>query len=397
MKIVCTGYGVIAPKTKNIEDYLYNLEKGICALDVVENEGPHNETNILGVIEEGLESLDGDKQMSRLPKVTKNGIIAAREAVKSAQIDLLGKKVGTFFGISLGASGEELYQNAIIHANNDMFRKVPIMATHYANYHSITVSIAQSIGAKGIVRTITTGCTSSLEAIEEAMMYLKAGKIDVAIVGGTDSPLSKATTYAFAKTRLLPLDQSLQEGAVPFQEGSKGFAMAEASGVLVLEREEHAQNRGAVIKGEVVDVMSNNDGVPIFTLETAGTQLMNALREVTAGRTPDYISSQALGIQMNDQIELQTSETLFQHKVPYTSIKSMYGNPFGTIGVLQVIASLLSIEHNFIPPTIRTNQTGYETMNLVTQTQYKEIKEVAITNHGHGGNNACAYVKEYLA
>lgn len=98
-------------------------------------------------------------------------------------------------------------------------------------------------------------------------MYLKSGLIDIAIVGGADSPISKATTYAFAKTRVLPLNQNLLMGAVPFQENSNGFAMSEAAGVIILERKEEAIKRGASMKGEIVDIVSNNDGIYIFSLD----------------------------------------------------------------------------------------------------------------------------------
>ena len=225
------------------------------------------------------------------------------------------------------------------------------------------------------------------------MVYLKSGLIDVAIVGGADAPISRATIYTFAKTKLLPLGQDLATGAVPFQEGSKGFAMSEASGVVVLERKEEAIKRGANIKGEIVKVVSNNDGINIFSTDEEGIQITNALKEVTDGRNPDYVNSQALGISVNDRIEMKCSKELYNHQVPYTSIKSMYGNPLGASGILQVISSLLSIEHNFIPPTIRTTKKGYEEMDIVTETIYQTVHEVAVTNHGYGGNNSCAYLR----
>ena len=395
MKIVATGYGVLAPNTKNIAKYLHNLKNGVCSLEVVKEAGLKNESNIVGLIKEGMEELDKDRKIKRLPKVTKMGIVAAREALESADIDLNGKKVGLFLGLSLGSSGEKVLQETIQYVNEEKFNKIPVTFAHYANYHSITASIGHYLGVNGVTKTITTGCTSSMEAIEEAMVYLKSGKVDVAIVGGTDSPISKITTLAFAKTKVLPLDQSLEEGAVPFHESSNGFAMSEASGFVVLEREEEALSRGADIKGEIDDVVSNNDGIYIYSIDESGEQMKAALKEVTANRTPDYVNSQALGIQINDQIEKRCSEELFEHNVPYTSIKSMYGNPFGAIGILQVIASLLSIEHGFIPPTIRTDKKGYEEMNIVTETTYQPVHEVAITNHGYGGNNACAYIKKY--
>ena len=395
MKIVVSGYGIIAPKTKNVDEFLYNLKNGVNTLELIDGEGHKNESNIVGLIHNGLEELEIDRKINRLPKVAKMGIVAGREAVESAAIDLEGKKVGVFFGISLGASIDQLALDGVVHAHNEDYRKISILFSHYVNYHSITSSIAHFLGAKGVIKTITTGCTSSLEAIEEAMLYLKTGKIDIAIVGGAESPINKMTTYAFAKMRLLPLNQTMDEGAIPFHKDSKGFAVSEASGVIVLEREEDVLHRGAHIKGEIVDVISNNDGTHIFDSDESGEQLIQALKEVTRGRNPDYINSQALGIQQNDRIEEKCSKILFNHETPYSSIKSMYGNPFGAIGVLQVISSLLSVEHNFIPPTIRTTKKGYEEMNIVTETKYQDVNEVAITNHGHGGNNACAYIKKY--
>lgn len=393
MEIVCTGYGLIAPKTPNIDQFLFNLRNGVCCLEVLNDQGPNHESNIVGLINEGLEEFREDRKIRRLPRVSKLGIVAAREAIRSAALDVSNKKIGLFFGISLGASGEKIFQDSITYANEENYRKIPVTFSHFANYHSITASIGHYIGTKGMAKTITTGCTSSLEAIQEALVYLKSGIIDAAIVGGTDSPICNATTYAFAKTNVLPLGQSLEMGAVPFQEGSNGFAMSEAAGVVILERKEDALKRDIHIKGEITDVVSNNDGTYIFSLEGTGEQMLESLKEVTHGRNPDYVNSQALGISLNDQIEKKCSEELFKHKVPYTSIKSMYGNPFGATGILQVIASLLSIEYQFIPPTIRTTKKGYENMNIITETQYRSVNEIAITNHGYGGNNACAYIK----
>ncbi|TWI54119.1 3-oxoacyl-[acyl-carrier-protein] synthase II [Halalkalibacter nanhaiisediminis] len=96
-----------------------------------------------------------------------------------------------FFGISVGNIGEKTYQDSIIHANSNHYKSIPIPFAHSANYHSITSAIGHFLGVNGITKTITTGCTSSLEAIQDAMVYLKSGVIDIAIVGGSDSPVGK--------------------------------------------------------------------------------------------------------------------------------------------------------------------------------------------------------------
>lgn len=395
-KIVVTGYGIKAPNTSNIHQFLYNLTNGINCLKNVTTILPDGMTTIVGRIEEDLQDFELDKRFKRMPRVTLMGMAAGKEAVTMSKLTKIqDKKVGVFIGTSLGSIGERAFQESVINSSQSNFRDIPITFSHYANYHSITAAIAHYLGAKGITKTITTGCTSSLEAIEGAMVYLRSGLIDIAIVGGTDSLIDKMAVYGFAKTRTISLNQSLPDGAVPFSENSKGIAISEASGVIIMEREGHALQRSIEILGEIENIISNNDGVYIYSVDETGEQMVAALKEVIKDRQPDFLNSQALGIKVNDRIEERCSKVLFNHKVPYTSIKSMYGNPYGATGVLQVISSLLSINHGFIPPTIRTNKKGYEEMDIVTETRFQEIKEVAITNHGYGGNNACAYVKRY--
>ena len=395
-KVVVTGYGVKAPNTNSIAQFTYNLKNGVCCLKSVTNFSQNGETTIIGYINEGLEEFESDKRFKRLPRATLLGMAAGMEAIRQAKIsDIPNKKVRLFLGVSVGAIGEKEFQESIINVNQNDFRNVPITFSHYSNYHSITSAIGYHLGIKGITKTTTTGCTSSLEAIQDAMVYLKSGIIDVAVVGGTDSLVNKMATFGFSKTKSIAINQGLDVGAVPFNQNSKGFAISEGSGIIILEREEDALKRNVEILGEIENVVSNNDGVFIYSVDESGDQMVRALREVVRGRKPDFINSQALGIKINDKIEERCSKELFNHNVPYTSIKSMIGNPYGATGVLQIISSLISMNDHFIPPTIRTNKEGFEDMNIVTETCYQEVNEIAITNHGHGGNNACAYLKRY--
>lgn len=395
-KIVVTGYGVKVPGSKNIEEFLDNIRSGVCGLETIGELAPNKTTTIVGRIKEGLEEYLHDKRYNRYPRIALLGLAAAKEALEKAKIsDIRDKKVGLFFGTAIGAGPEVDFQESVIYSNQQNLRKVPVHFLHLSNYHSITASIGYFLDIKGLSRTVTTGCTSSLEAMQDAILYLRSGIIDVAIVGGIESPVDRAVIYAFAKTRALPLGQELDEGAIPFQTSSKGFAISEGSGVIILEREEDAVRRGANILGEIEEVVSNNDGTNIFCAEETGKQMIAALREVVRGRKPTYVHSQALGIQLNDTVEKNCSEDVFQHQVPFTSIKSMIGHPLGASGVIQVISALLSINYHFIPPTIRTNQLGYEQMNIVRETIFTPVWEVAVTNHGLGGNNSCAYIKKY--
>ncbi|HZH61949.1 MAG TPA: beta-ketoacyl synthase N-terminal-like domain-containing protein, partial [Metabacillus sp.] len=347
-KIVVTGQGIKAPKTGNVDEFLQNLINGTCCLELVKDLNHKNKSTIAGIVDSNILELDNNKLLKRLPRTALLGIGAGKEAITYANLgNSDDKKIGVFFGISVGNTGDQNFQQGIINSNLDNERDIPITFAHLGNYHSITSSISYFLGGNDITKTISTGCTSSLEAIQDAMLYLKSGLIDIAIVGGVDSPISKAAFYSFAKTRVLPVNQSLEEGAIPFQWSSKGFAMSEAAGVIVLEREEDALARDVRILGEIDKVISNNDGVHIYSLDTKGDQMIKALSEAIGTRRPDYVNSQALGIQINDMIEKKASDVLFNHTVPYTSIKSMIGNPFGAIGIIQVISSLLSVQHGF--------------------------------------------------
>ncbi|WP_240456738.1 beta-ketoacyl synthase N-terminal-like domain-containing protein [Virgibacillus halodenitrificans] len=393
-KIVATGMGAIAPNINNIDRFLEVLQNGENVLEKTGQVMPKDKTTIVGKVTEGLEEYLSNKEYRKYSRAMLMGMKAATEAVRSASIDLSQYKTGLFVGTTIGSISESDFLNSIIGAEED-HRKIVNHFSNLTNHHSIATVIGKELEVNGVFKTISTGCTSSLEAIEVAMAYLQTGKIDIAVVGGVDSAINLVTSVAFMKNRSLPINQDVNTGAVPFDERSKGFAISEAAGFLVLEREEIAKKRNAKVLGEVEQVLSNNDGIGIYQTDFQGEQLIKIVKEIVRERLPDYVNSQALGLSINDKIEKRESQTVFQHLIPYTSIKGMIGNPFGSVGVLQVISGLLSIQHGFIPPTIKTTKQGYEEMNINTSATYQEINEVLVTNHGHGGNNAVAYLKKH--
>ncbi|ASA25386.1 beta-ketoacyl-[acyl-carrier-protein] synthase family protein [Paenibacillus donghaensis] len=280
----------------------------------------------------------------------------------------------------------------IEYSANDRFREMPVYCCGLVHYHSLASSISSFFQLKGISKTLTTGCTAGIEAMEDAMMYLRAGRIHQAIVGSSDSSNNKVTIFGFGKIRGLPFNQSVEQAGSPFSKRSKGFILSEGAATLILETEEHARSRGAVIYGVVDEVCSNNDAESINGQDKHGENMKLAAEAVLQGRTPDYYNSQALGYASNDEIEAKLSADFFADKVPVTSIKGLIGHPFSTSGLAQIIATLLGFQHEFIPKTIRTDQYGYEQVPLILDTIHKATNEVLVTSHGYGGNNACVYL-----
>jgi 3-oxoacyl-(acyl-carrier-protein) synthase len=220
-------------------------------------------------------------------------------------------------------------------------------------------------------------------------LFLEAGHADICIVGGSDALLGDWITYGFLKTGAIAENAEIKETGVPFSTSHKGFVKSEGSAVVIMERKKDADSRGAKIWGQVNGVASNNEALSMLMSDTTGTLMTAALKSAIGDNIPTYVNSQALGLKQNDMIEYISHTNLFGSSVPITSIKGMTGHTFGSMGAIQVVSSLLSMEYGFIPPTIKTSGDGFNDLPIVTETKYQIVDSVAITNHGVSGNNTC--------
>ncbi len=154
-------------------------------------------------------------------------------------------------------------------------------------------------------------------------------------------------------------------------------------------RKQAAEERGQKILRKNERVVSRNEAQGILKSDTSGKHMLHVFQEAVGNTKPCYVNSQALGIDTNDEIERFILKETFGDHVPITSIKGMIGHAFGAMGAIQTIASLLSMEYGFIPPTIKTDGRGFEDVPIVYETKHVEVDSVCITNHGYSGNNAC--------
>jgi 3-oxoacyl-(acyl-carrier-protein) synthase len=387
-KIVITGYGVKAPGVSNIDQFKDVLELGICTQEILHGRG-HNGSNIVcGVVHENLNMISGENY-KRYPRAAQLGIAAAEEAYKMANLpndDFA--RVAVIMGTSGGGILEvEKFSN---HGNN--LKKVPIQYVPIGDPHTLSSGITKHLGINGQAYTLSTGCTASLDAIIMGKLFLEAGYADICIVGGSDALLGDWITYGFLKTGAITENTEIEETGVPFSTSHKGFVKSEGSAVVIMERKKDANSRGAKIWGQVSGGASNNEARSILMSDTTGTLMTAALKSAIGDRIPTYVNSQALGLKQNDMIEYISHSNLFGPSVPITSIKGMTGHTFGSMGAIQVVSSLLSMEYGFIPPTIKTSGDGFKDLPIVTKTKYQTVDSVAITNHGVSGNNTCLLI-----
>ncbi|AIQ47686.1 hypothetical protein R70723_18635 [Paenibacillus sp. FSL R7-0273] len=392
-RIAVTGFGVKVPNGGDCSELLQNLLSGRYRFTTKDELTPGGELLVVGEVTGGLGILD-EKEHRTLPRIAKLAICTVSEALEMSGLELDDQEIAIHTGVFMGTTmgGMTPLEEMIGLTAAGRFKDMPVYCCGLVHYHSLASAVTSYFSLNGITKTVTTGCTAGIEAIEDAVMYLQNGRIRTAIVGAADSSNNKATVYGFGKMRALPFGQAEAAAGSPFSKNSKGFVLAEGAACLILETEEHAKARHAVIYGYIDAIATNNDGESVNGHDPAGRMMKQAVSRVTGGRVPDYYNSQAMGYAANDRIEEIVSRELFRHSVPLTSIKGLTGHPFSASGPAQIISSLLGFRHQFIPGTIRTDRSGYEHLPLVTETLLQPSAEVLITSHGYGGNNACVYL-----
>ncbi|GIN21023.1 beta-ketoacyl-[acyl-carrier-protein] synthase family protein [Siminovitchia fordii] len=389
--IVITGYGVKAPGIDYKEDFKEVLEKGICKLKILKSIGPNDSHIVAGVVDHDFVMIK-ERNYKRHSRVSRLAMAASDDAIKMAEVS--GKdpsRIAVIMGTAVG-SIKEIEEYSVLATD---FKKYPIHGVSLVDSHMVSSSVASHLGINGQVFTLTTGCTAGSDAILLGKLLLEQNQTDMCIVGGADASLGQWSTFGFNKLRQIEINKGVGQTGVPFSKKHKGFVMSEGAGVLILEKEENAIRRGATIFGKIEGIHSNNEGSQSLNTNALGNLMLSAFKKAVNGQVPDYVNSQALGLHVNDQIECYVHQHLFGQSVPITSIKGALGHSFGAMGVIQVISALISMEYNFIPPTLFTEGEGFEGLPIVYDTIYRPVNRVAITTHGLGGNNTCLLLNKY--
>ncbi|MEB2299595.1 beta-ketoacyl synthase [Lysinibacillus xylanilyticus] len=383
--IVITGYGIKAPGVVDEFSFLNVLNKGICTQSILKNDNQPHSSIVAGLIEDDFLDISG-VNYRRYPRSVRMAIAAAMDASEMSNLDYFKPhRIAVVMGTSAGAI-LEIEKYAI---DGFDFKKFPIHGVSIVDTHTLSGSVAEALGTCGTAFTVTTGCTASIDAVMIGKQLLESGSVDACIVGGTDAPLGQWTINGFKKIRVLSTETSIEKAGVPFSTEHRGFVLSEGAGVLVLERKQSAQARKQKIYGKIERVVSRNEGQKLLSSDITGRHMLEVFQETLGNTIPSFVNSQALGIELNDQIERFILKETCGSGVPITSIKGMIGHAFGAMGAMQIISSLLSMEYGFIPPTIKTSGEGFEDVPIVYETRHQAVESVCITTHGGSGNNAC--------
>ena len=287
------------------------------------------------------------------------GVIAAREAWNDAGLRSAEPGAGVLIGSGGGGIdvGEAQYRDFFTSGG----RHVTPYAIAVGIVGMISSELSISLGLRGPSHVLSTGCTSSTDAIGYAAAMIRAGELDVVLSGGADGCVTPGMIFGFSRMRAVSTHYNDRgaEASRPFDRGRDGFVLGEGAWMVVLEREDRARARGAPIYAAVEGYASTCDAYHRVQMDPDGTEIVACIAGALAKarRRPDeigYVNYHGTSTVLNDAIESRCVRRVLgaaADRVPGSSTKSMIGHPQGASGAAGVVTSALALSRGFLPPT----------------------------------------------
>lgn len=388
--VVITGLGVICATGSSIAQFLAALQEGRQGIKEITLFDCSGYPSHMGAQIDGYDPLDffDKRELRRLSRHDQFVLIAGHEACADAGLQSTagnGERSGVCLGVGAGGMrSAEAYHRQLL----DGKRPRPSLLLPFVPSYA-TDRLAEHFGFQGPRTSITTACSSSATSIAYGTELIKSGEADVMACGGGEA-LSELTFGGFCSLQVVdPLP------CRPFDARRKGLSLGEGAAVLILEERERAVGRGARIYGELLGYSLGGEAFHITAPEESGEEEARIMNEALqdAGVKPgevDYINAHGTGTILNDQVETLAIKAVWgeeAYQIPVSSTKSMIGHCLGAAGGLEAVASLLAIQHHFIPPT-----AGFEHGDKICDLDYSpqsKSKEVHITlsnSFAFGGN-----------
>jgi act minimal PKS ketosynthase (KS/KS alpha) len=377
-RVVVTGIGVVAPGGVGVDAFWSMLTAGRTATRRISFFDPSAFRSQVAAeidfnpVAHGLTP----HQTRRIDRAGQLAIAAVREAFASSGLDrdaMASHRVGVSVGTAVGAtmSLDEEYRivsdGGRLHEVDERYA-APFLYQQMVP-SSFAVEVAREVRAEGPVHVVSTGCTSGIDAVGFGAQLVAEGSADVVVAGAADAPISPITMACFdAIKATTPRLDSPETASRPFDATRSGFVLGEGAAFFVLESEEHARSRGALVLAEVNGYATRCNAHHMTGLRLDGAEMSEAIDramsqgKVSAGRI-DYINAHGSGTKQNDRHETAAFKRSLggrAYEVPISSIKSMVGHSLGAIGAIEIAASILAIRDDVAPPTANLHEADPE-------------------------------------
>lgn len=405
-RVVVTGIGALTPIGSNLQSYWDGLCNGVSGADFItlfdaEKFKTRFACEVKGFVPEDF--MD-KKEARKIDRFSQLAIVSSDQAINDANLinnDQVNKdRVGVIWASGIGGIGTFYEEMKGFFAGDGTPRFnpffIPKMISDIASGH-----ISMKYGFRGPNYCTVSACASSSHALIDASNFIRLGKADVIVCGGSEAAVTPPGVGGFnAMKALSERNDDPKTASRPFDKGRDGFVLGEGAGAIVLEEYEHAQRRGATIYAELVGSACTADAHHITAPHPEGLGVilvMNSALEDAGMKPPeiDYINVHGTSTPLGDIAEVTAIQKVFgehAYNLNISSTKSMTGHLLGAAGAIEAIASIMSVKNDIVPPTINHFEDDDQLdakLNFTFHTAQKRFVNAAISNtFGFGGHNA---------
>lgn len=393
-----TGMGVVSPNgvgLKAFSDAVLSGKSGVRRISRFDASAI--EVQIAGEVSDFDElAWVEKKERKHVSRVLPLALCAATEALTSAGVDSnsLPIEERRRFGVILGTGGgsQEFTEEQYRLYFHGQLTKMSLFCIPTGVMGSISSDLNVRFNLRGPSHVITTGCTSSTDAMAYAMRQIESGRLDWVLTGGADAPISLGTVRGFILMKILTQswNEVPERGSRPFSADRDGFVLAEGAWMFVLEEFEHAQARGAPILAEVCGYGSTCEAYHRVRLMECGEEparaIELAMKQAGIGAAEvDYVNLHGTSTQLNDRIETRALKLALgedrARQVPMSALKSQIGHPQGACGAAGIAATLVAMRQQQLPPTINLENPDPQCdLDYVPRAGRKQQIEHAVCN-----------------
>ncbi|MDR9419207.1 beta-ketoacyl-ACP synthase II [Gracilimonas sp.] len=408
-RVVITGIGAFTPIGKSAPDFWNGLVSGKNGVQLIEHFDTENFATKFAALIEDYEPTDyfDRKEARRLDKVAQYALIASDEAIEDSKLDLekINKdNVAVLVGTGIGGMETFYEQSVSFHEHGPRGVSPFFIPMLIPDIVSGQISIRH--GFRGPNFCAVSACATGSHNIGLAYDAIKNGQADYAVAGGTEAPVTRIGISGFNSMKAMSTrNDSPETASRPFDKDRDGFVLGEGAGIFMLEELESALERGARIYGEIKGYGFSADAYHITAPDPDGNGVILAMTRAmeAAGIKPedvDHINMHGTSTPLGDVAETNTIKKVFgEHAkgINLNSTKSMHGHTLGAAGAVESIATLLSIYHGMVPPTINIeNQDPECDLNYTANEAIVRDVEYALNNaFGFGGHNSTLVFKKY--
>jgi len=411
-RVVITGIGCVTPIGIGREAFWNALQEGLSGVRRIESFDVSQSPVKIAAEVRGFdwESQLNAKDRKHVARTVPLALAAAREALADAHLHTgdftLAQRRETGVVLGTGGGGLAFTEQQYAHYFCGSEQKASVYTIPSSTHGGLSSELSMAFGLRGLSHIISTGCTSSTDAIAYAAEHIALGRQEVMLTGGVDAPIAPGILAGFNLMTVLTNEwnEEPSRASRPFSRNRSGIVLGEGAWIYVIEELEHARERGAQVYAEITGYGATCDAYHRVRLAETGEEPARAMSLALddAGRTPaliDYVNLHGTSTLLNDRIETQAMKlALGEHalRIPMSATKSQVGHPQGASGAAGLSAALCAMHTNIIPPTINLDESDPDCdLDYVPNDAREASVRIALCNCiGFGSKNSALVIEK---